>query len=575
MELFKTAAGSWIYPEPSLLRIGGVPLFSGFMYAAVGSYLARVWRIFDFRFGHYPSQPLTWLLAAAIYVNFFAHHWLPDIRLALFAAMAALFWRTRVWFTVWREPRWMPLLVGFFLVALFIWFAENLATYSRAWTLSQPAERLVAGFAAQAGGLVPADVSLVRAGRRGPPSARGRSDGMSRPSAAAHYASRALALAWERSALPEPTLLPADLLAAAIEAETCDDFGPDHWRSGFALLADGLNRTADLNPLGRAMAHGQVVKALRERLRAQALWRARPDMLAQTVAAPVIVLGSMRSGTTRIQRLLACDPRLAHTRMFELLNPVPPARFGHARRAAQAWLGLSILRRFNPEIGAIHPTGVLAPEEEFGLYAPSFAGAQFETQWCVPAFARHWEQADRGWVYAEFRAMVQTLAWAQGGDGSRPRVLKAPQFMQDLAELLAVFPDARLVCLSRDAVDVVASSASLVWNTMRVQSDRIDPHWVGSEWLRKTRTRVDTAAAVRARHPHVQQIDVRFADVSADWRGEMRRIYAFLGLPLTPEVEGRMARYLARDRRHAAHGYDPARFGLDPAAIRAALPGGA
>jgi uncharacterized membrane protein YoaT (DUF817 family) len=134
MELFKTSAGSWIYPEPSLLRIGGVPLFSGFMYAAVGSYIARIWRIFDFRFSHYPPAWATYLLAAAIYVNFFAHHWLPDIRLALFVAMVALFWRTRVWFTVWREPRWMPLLFGWLLVALFIWFAENLGTFARAWT---------------------------------------------------------------------------------------------------------------------------------------------------------------------------------------------------------------------------------------------------------------------------------------------------------------------------------------------------------------------------------------------------------------------------------------------------------
>lgn len=131
--MFKTSAGSWIYPEPNLLRIGGVPLFSGFMYAAVGSYIARVWRIFDFRFSRYPSEPLSCLLAVAIYINFFAHHWLPDVRLLLFAAMALLFRRTRVWFRVWRADRWMPLLVGFFLVALFIWFAENIATFSRAW----------------------------------------------------------------------------------------------------------------------------------------------------------------------------------------------------------------------------------------------------------------------------------------------------------------------------------------------------------------------------------------------------------------------------------------------------------
>ncbi|MCP9223208.1 DUF817 domain-containing protein [Erythrobacter sp. LQ02-29] len=134
MELFKTAHGSWLYPETSVLRIGDVPLFSGFMYAAVGSYIARVWRIFDFRYTGYPPRWASWGLAVAIYVNFFAHHWLPDIRLALFAALLILFARTRVWFTVWRTPRWLPLLLGWFLVALFIWFAENLGTFARAWS---------------------------------------------------------------------------------------------------------------------------------------------------------------------------------------------------------------------------------------------------------------------------------------------------------------------------------------------------------------------------------------------------------------------------------------------------------
>lgn len=134
MELFKTAHGSWMYPETSLLRIGGVPLFSGFMYAAVGSYIARVWRIFDFRYTAYPKAGATYLLAIAIYVNFFSHHWLPDARLLLFTALFWLFWRTRIYFAVWKEPRWMPLPLGWLLVALFIWFAENISTFSRAWT---------------------------------------------------------------------------------------------------------------------------------------------------------------------------------------------------------------------------------------------------------------------------------------------------------------------------------------------------------------------------------------------------------------------------------------------------------
>ncbi len=134
MELFKTAAGSWIYPEDSVLHIGAVPLFSGFMYAAVGSYIARVWRIFDFRFSGYPPAWATYVLAAAIYVNFFAHHWFVDLRWLLFAATALLFWRCQVWFKPLATHRRMPMLVGFGLVALFIWFAENIGTFANAWT---------------------------------------------------------------------------------------------------------------------------------------------------------------------------------------------------------------------------------------------------------------------------------------------------------------------------------------------------------------------------------------------------------------------------------------------------------
>jgi uncharacterized membrane protein YoaT (DUF817 family) len=93
MELFKTAVGSWTYPEPSLLRLGGVPLFTGFMYAAVGSYIARAWRLFDFRFTRHPPFGATVALAAAIYLNFFTHHYLPDARPLLFAAVAWLFGR--------------------------------------------------------------------------------------------------------------------------------------------------------------------------------------------------------------------------------------------------------------------------------------------------------------------------------------------------------------------------------------------------------------------------------------------------------------------------------------------------
>ena len=133
MELFKTYMGSWIYPEENLLRLAGVPLFSGFMYAAVGSYLARVTRIFDFRFSNYPPTWATVLLAVGIYVNFFTHHFVWDLRLLLFAATVLLFWRCAVHYKVFRFRHRMNMLLGFLLVALFIWFAENIGTLTGTW----------------------------------------------------------------------------------------------------------------------------------------------------------------------------------------------------------------------------------------------------------------------------------------------------------------------------------------------------------------------------------------------------------------------------------------------------------
>ncbi len=133
MEVFKTAMGSWAYPEPSLLRLGGVPLFSGFMYAAVGSYIARTWRIFSFGFVGYPPRWQPVLLATAVYANFFSHHFIVDLRWALLAATAWIFRGCWVEFTVFRTRRRMPLLIGFLLVSLFIWVAENIGTFANAW----------------------------------------------------------------------------------------------------------------------------------------------------------------------------------------------------------------------------------------------------------------------------------------------------------------------------------------------------------------------------------------------------------------------------------------------------------
>jgi uncharacterized membrane protein YoaT (DUF817 family) len=140
LELFKThpSVRSWSYPEDCYFRLGTVPLYSGFMYAAVASYLCQAWRIFNLRLERFPPYWLSVALCIAIYGNFFANHYVRDARIILIPTVFIVFARTRVAFTVWRgKVRYMPLALSFFLIGFFIWVAENIATFFGAWVYPQ------------------------------------------------------------------------------------------------------------------------------------------------------------------------------------------------------------------------------------------------------------------------------------------------------------------------------------------------------------------------------------------------------------------------------------------------------
>jgi uncharacterized membrane protein YoaT (DUF817 family) len=135
LEVFKTSGGvrSWSYPDFAYTKVFGVPLFSGFMYAAVGSYIIQAWRIFDLRVRHHPPYWMAAVLAAAIYANFFTHHYVPDARWYLAACALGLYARTSVTFRPLDRDRTMPLLVSFLLIGFFVWLAENLSTFFGVW----------------------------------------------------------------------------------------------------------------------------------------------------------------------------------------------------------------------------------------------------------------------------------------------------------------------------------------------------------------------------------------------------------------------------------------------------------
>ena len=134
LELFKVNMGSWSYPEDAYTKFFGVPLYSGFMYASVASYICQAWRRLDLSIQAYPSAWFCIPFAAAIYINFFTHHYLYDVRYILILLLCVFFIKSSIIFRLQEKKYRMPVPVAFVAVGFFIWIAENIATYFGAWT---------------------------------------------------------------------------------------------------------------------------------------------------------------------------------------------------------------------------------------------------------------------------------------------------------------------------------------------------------------------------------------------------------------------------------------------------------
>jgi hypothetical protein len=377
---------------------------------------------------------------------------------------------------------------------------------------------------------------------------------------------------WAARLLERPLLDAGWICERACQETGLGDFGDEWFLRPLGVLIEALREEAGLSELGLFGAVGQLRKVLRDRLFAQQRFAEHPEIDGRSLERPVIVVGAMRSGTTRLHRLLAADTRFAHMRFFETICPVPAPEFQQGGRDLR-WMTAATLhkavRSFNPHTAHIHPTGPFEPEEELGLLVRSIWGMKHEAQWHVPSYGRWSEEQDGTPAYQYMARLLKLIGWARGDDDARPWVLKTPQHMLDLPALLEVFPDARLIFIHRDPKALVGSSCSLAWNQMIIHSNSVDPHTVGREWLRKTHLQIKRMRRARLQIPESQRIDLRYADMDRDWRTVMRRVYDFLDMDIECALPA-MARYIdsAEQQMHRhPHRYTLPAFGLDPGAV--------
>lgn len=367
----------------------------------------------------------------------------------------------------------------------------------------------------------------------------------------------------------------AAVMAEAQRKESLTDWGPGEFERPLRVLLADYAR-ADLNPIGTHILRSGIVHSLRMRLRAQEWIRRHPEILDEQAAAPIVVVGMMRSGTTLVQRLLAADPRFLCAYGWEVVEvaprlgqeftgpdaPDPRIAISEAREAKS--------RELAPELFTIHPMYAREAEEEIVFLADAFLSHVPESGAHLPHYRSWLDEQDFTPAYDYLHRMLQFLQWQKRKRGVQGQrwVLKSPAHLGYLDLLRARFPEVHIVHMHRDPQTTIASGASLNATLHAMHADTVDLHRVGNEWLGRMGWTNDRAMAVRDNWGPGRVTDIQFDDAVADPIGQVARVYDAIGVPLNDQAAQAMRRWLqVRPREGARPPYRLADYGLRPEQI--------
>ena len=368
-------------------------------------------------------------------------------------------------------------------------------------------------------------------------------------------------------------LTAASLVEGAAAETGLVDLGEDTWQEGLDRLVHALRTEADLNEVGTQVAASQLRDHLKSRLWVTDWHRRHPEIGRAGIAAPVVVLGQPRTGTTILFDLLAQDPRFRAPLTWEVANPHPPpetATFDTDPRIELAAVASAVSEAIIPGFQAIHPSGPQRAQECVSITAGDFRSLLFSTVFHVPSYTRWllWD-ADMAPAYRYHRMFLQLLQWHYPAE---PWLLKTPGHQWCLPALLDEYPDATLVYTHRDPLKVIASTASLTAHLQRLASDHTSVPLLGAEWadyLVEGNNRSVDAREDRVVAPG-RAVDITFGAFMTEPFDTVSAVYDRLGLELTPSVEARMRAFLADNPsdKHGVHAYTFSATGLDERATR-------
>lgn len=361
------------------------------------------------------------------------------------------------------------------------------------------------------------------------------------------------------------------LVEKAQKSAKLDDFGRDGWQEGLGVLIDSINDEGNLSQLGRMIMGGLVGSTLEMRLRVVDWANQHPEVVHQEVAAPIVVTGLPRTGTTLLSNLLDLDPQNRSLLAWESAAVAPPPKLSSHRedpRISASVKDSGQLAKLAPKVQAMHPMAATLPTECVTLLGGEFKSIHFETQGTFDTYGAWFETCDMVPAYQFHRLCLQVL---QSAIPTYRWALKTPGHIWHLGAVYAVYPDARVVWTHRDPLKVVGSVASLNSTLHAINTDKVDYAKVGQSWRDKCLHGVDVGTEFRDRRGSDDTVfDLQYAELMDDPVGSVERIYRHFGMELDDLGRRRMAAWMKENPqdRFGRHRYTLNQFGLSADELR-------
>ncbi len=351
------------------------------------------------------------------------------------------------------------------------------------------------------------------------------------------------------------TLLPLDshsLCTKAKRSTGLSHFGEPRIEPALSTLVNSLEREAELHSFGRFLMRAHLRGLLETRLRLTNAFQAADQEQEARIEKPIFIIGVPRSGSTYLHELLAEVPGYRAPRVWEVMFPIRGTAGGlrDARsRVRKAALCLWCFRMFAPRADAVFPMRANTPHECVAIHSYTFLSQEFVSTCRVPSYERFLRYTDLTPAYTFEKRFLQHL---QGNSNGTRWVLKSPDHVHGLEELLKVFPDATIIQTHRNPLEVLQSSTQL---THVLQGLYSRPSDLGDIYAREAAVLAKAAErfmVFRDAHPELADriIDVRYTDLVEAPVTTVNGIIERLEGRMAPEVAVRLQNFAAGRARY-------------------------